>query len=108
MSSPAPNMKVFWTCFIALIATAFGFIVRMNLLGTWATEFNLSETQKGQILGVGLWPFAISIVLFSLIVDKIGYRTAMFFAFACHAAYMFIVIAAPSLVAQGMSGYWVL
>lgn len=109
MSSPAPNMRVFWTCFIALIATAFGFVVRMNLLDTWATEFKLSETQKGQILGVGLWPFAISIVLFSLLIDKIGYKVSLFIAFLCHVLYMAIIICTPFLVAKDiMSGYWAL
>lgn len=108
MVSSGPDMKLFAACFTSLIATSFGFIVRVFLMDTWAKEFGLSATQKGEIFGVGLWPFAISIVLFSLIIDKIGYRVAMFFAFLCHATYMFIVIAAPNLVAQGMSGYWVL
>lgn len=109
MSTDQRDMKLFLTCFIALVATSFGFIVRVDLMDTWAREFNLSETQKGQIFGVGLWPFAISIVLFSLIVDRIGYRVALLIAFLCHAAYMAIVIAAPSL-AKGDSGtgYWVL
>ncbi|MCH8333728.1 MFS transporter [Candidatus Sumerlaeota bacterium] len=75
---------LFWACFISLIATAFGFIVRTQVIDEWGVEFGLSETQKGEILGVGLWPFAISIVLFSLIIDKIGYGRAMVFAFVCH------------------------
>lgn len=75
---------LFWACFIALIATAFGFVIRTMVIGQWATEFDLSPTQRGEIFGVGLWPFAISIVLFSLVLDKIGYRAAMYFAFACH------------------------
>jgi MFS family permease len=75
---------LFWACFIALIATAFGFIVRTQIIGDWGVQFNLSETQKGEILGVGFWPFAISIVLFSLVIDQIGYGTAMVFAFSCH------------------------
>ncbi|MBM3979099.1 MAG: MFS transporter [Planctomycetes bacterium] len=108
MSTENRDMKLFLTCFIALIATSFGFIVRVSIMDDWAKQFNLSETQKGEIFGVGLWPFAISIVLFSLIVDKIGYRVAMIFAFACHAAFVAIVIAAPTLVEGGMSGYWVL
>jgi len=114
MNDTGRDMKLFWTCFISLIATSFGFIVRANLMDTWAKEFGLNETQKGEIFGVGLWPFAISIVLFSLIVDKIGYRTAMIFAFICHAAYMVIVISAPTLAGDPNSadysskGYWVL
>jgi MFS family permease len=79
-----PDMKLFWGCFIALIATAFGFIVRAQVIGEWGAEFNLSKSQQGEIFGVGLWPFAISIVIFSLIIDKIGYKVAMIFGFVCH------------------------
>lgn len=80
----AANQKLFWGCFIALIATSFGFIIRALIIGDWATEFNLTETQKGELLGVGLWPFAISIVLFSLVIDRIGYKNAMIFGLVCH------------------------
>ncbi len=78
------DMKLFYACFIALITTSFGFILRAIMLPVWGREFNLSQIQLGQIAGVGLWPFAISIVLFSLIIDKIGYKTALVFAFIRH------------------------
>ena len=91
---------LFWGCFIALVATAFGFVVRTMIINEWAVEFNLTETQKGEIFGVGLWPFAISIVLFSLIIDKIGYRNAMIFGFICH-----IISAIVTIFA---TGYWML
>jgi MFS family permease len=83
---------LFWTCFIALVATSFGFIIRANIIGELGVHFNLSETQKGEILGVGLWPFALSIILFSLIIDKIGYGRALAFAFVCHVASAFVTI----------------
>ena len=35
---------LFWGCFIALIATAFGFIVRAQIIGDWGEEFGLTET----------------------------------------------------------------
>lgn len=108
MGDNSRDMKLFWACFIALIATSFGFIVRVTVMDDWARQFGLSETQRGEIFGVGLWPFAISIVLFSLIIDRIGYGRAMAFAFVCHVAYMIIVIAAPTLVEKGFSGYWML
>jgi MFS family permease len=108
MGAESRDMKLFWACFISLIATSFGFIVRVTVMDDWAKQFALSETQRGEIFGVGLWPFAISIVLFSLIVDKIGYGAAMAFAFVCHIGYMVTVIAAPQLVEAGFSGYWVL
>ncbi|MGD2246353.1 MAG: MFS transporter [Candidatus Aminicenantes bacterium] len=83
---------LFWTCFIALVATSFGFIIRANIIGDLGVHFNLSETQKGEILGVGLWPFALSIILFSLVIDKIGYGRALTFGLICHVASAFITI----------------
>jgi MFS family permease len=77
---------LFWTCFIALVATSFGFIIRTQIIGDLGLHFNLSETQKGEILGVGLWPFALSIILFSLVIDKIGYGRTLTFALVCHVA----------------------
>ncbi|MEM1296886.1 MAG: MFS transporter [Verrucomicrobiota bacterium] len=103
MSDPdanLPDKKLFWACFVALVATSFVFSVRSMVIGDWQTEFNLSETQKGQILGAGLWPFAITIVVFSLIIDKIGYKTAAFFAIFCQIASTIIIIFA--------NGYWAL
>ena len=76
--------RLFLGCFLSLIATAFGFVVRGAILGDWAQEFDLDQTEKGAIIGAGLYPFAISIILFSLIVDRIGYGWAMVFAFLGH------------------------
>lgn len=83
-SSASTDRMLFYTCFIALVTTAFGFIVRAIVLPEWGVYFNLTQTQLGEITGVGLWPFAISIVIFSLVVDKIGYKTSLVFAFICH------------------------
>ncbi len=86
--------RLFWACFLCLIATAFGFIVRAMIIDDWAAEFDLTQTQKGEIFGAGLWPFAISIVLFSLVIDRVGYGKAMVFAFICHVASVIITITA--------------
>ena len=77
---------VFWGCFIALVTTAFGFVGRLFLINTWASEewFNLDQAQAGRLAGIGIWPFAVSIIGFSLLIDRIGYKTAMFFAFCGH------------------------
>ncbi|MFD2865205.1 MFS transporter [Mucilaginibacter antarcticus] len=96
----APDMKLFYACFISLVTTAFGFILRALILPQWGHDFNLTQTQLGEIAGVGLWPFAISIVLFSLVIDKIGYKTAMIFAVICHLTSAVLTIFA--------SGYWML
>lgn len=97
-SASGQDMKLFWACFIGLSTTSFGFILRALTLPQWGNEFNLTNTQIGEIAGVGLWPFAISIVLFSLVVDRVGYRNAMIFAFVCH-----LLSAGLTLFA---TGYW--
>ena len=75
------DKALFWGCWIALVTTSFAFIARAFTQDAWAAEFGLSQTQAGEIFGAGLWPFAISIILFSLVMDKIGYKTAMIFGF---------------------------
>lgn len=77
-------MPLFWGCFVALIATGFGFISRMFLIDTWAAQFGLDPAQAGRLAGIGIWPFAVSIILFSLVIDRIGYKRAMMIACAGH------------------------
>lgn len=94
---PASN-SLFITCFAALVATAFCFILRAFVIDDWGHEFNLSATQKGELLGVGLWPFSISIVLLSLLIDRIGFRAVLWFAVACHLGGTVMLLTA--------NGYW--
>jgi len=89
---------LFVACFVALVATSFAFIIRVMLMEQWQIEFGLSETQKGEIFGAGMWPFGLSIVLFSLVIDRIGYGKSMIFAFACHIASAVLMVFAD--------GYW--
>jgi MFS family permease len=83
-SAAAGQKALFWGCFIALVTTAFGFITRLFLINTWAGEFHLDPAQAGRLAGIGIWPFAVSIIGFSLFIDRIGYKAAMFMAFAGH------------------------
>ncbi len=83
------NKAIFWGCFIALITTSFAFFTRMYLCDVrFGTDFGLDKVDIGALKGAGVWPFAISIILFSLVIDKIGYRIAMLFSFACYAIYL--------------------
>ncbi len=102
-SIPAPSAaerKLFVACFVAMVSTSFAFILRIMVMDDLAEAFNLSETQKGEILGVGIWPFGVSIVLFSLIIDRIGYGKAILFAFLAHSGFVLLTVTAD--------GYWML
>jgi MFS family permease len=89
-TAPVPSIMrtedqvLFWGCFLALVTTAFGFIARMFLINTWAAEFDLDPAQSGRLAGIGIWPFAVSIIGFSLLIDKIGYKVSMCIAFLGH------------------------
>jgi hypothetical protein len=69
--SPADRRALFWACFTA---TAAVFAVRGQVIGDWAREFGLTETQKGEIRVVGLWPFAVAIGLINLIYNLAHYE----------------------------------
>ena len=103
-----PDMKLFWGCFIALITTAFAFITRAFLVNAepfWPTTFGLNQVQAGELFGAGIWPFAISIIVFSLIIDQVGYRIAMLFSFVCYALYAVLAFQAYGIVtAEGLAG----
>ena len=104
--APGLNEKLlFWACFASIVATAFGFVVRSQIVDVWAEQYRFGETQVGKLNGVGLWPFAISIVLFSLIIDKIGYGKAMAFAFLCHVTSAVLTILTPVLTHSNEAAY---
>lgn len=96
MANQNQARRLFLGCFMALVATAFMFSLRGAVLSDWQQQFNLHEEENGILGGVGLYPFAISIILFSLIVDRIGYGTAMAFAFITHLVATLMTIFAPS------------
>lgn len=92
---------MFWGCFIALITTAFAFITRAFMINTaemWPADFGLDKVQSQTLFGHGIWPFAISIILFSLVIDKIGYRIAMIFSVVCYGVYAVLALQAHAAV----------
>ena len=94
MDDSKPDLKLFWGCFLALITTAFAFISRLFLLDVWGAEFSLTPVQVGELAGMGIWPFAISIIAFSLFIDKIGYKTAMVISFLGYLVWSVMAVAA--------------
>lgn len=72
---------IFWASFLSLLAAGVGFAFRVMVLGDWQEEFGLSGQEVGRIFGASLWPIAVTMILFSLAVDKIGPKVSMYGAF---------------------------
>ncbi|MPZ21020.1 MAG: MFS transporter [Luteitalea sp.] len=105
MTDPTINRsRLFIGCIVSLVATAFGFAVRAAILEDWRTDFNLTQEQIGYVQGAGLFPFAISIILFSLIIDRIGNGVSMAIAFTLHVLSAVITLAAPAMLADPGAG----
>ena len=77
---------LFWASFLSLMAAGFGFSFRVAMGGTYGADLGLTEQQIGEVFGASLWPIAITMIGFSLFVDRTGYRVPMYAAFALQAA----------------------
>jgi MFS family permease len=90
---------LFWGCFIALITTSYAFISRVILCsGQFRADFDLNSVVVGELIGAGIWPFGASIIVFSLFIDRIGYKVAMVFSFLTYLAYTGLAFAAYHVI----------
>jgi MFS family permease len=86
---------LFWGCFIAMITTSYAFISRMILCGgQFKTDFGLDNVVVGELQGAGIWSFGVSIIIFSLFIDRIGYKVAMIYSFLSYLAYTAMAVMA--------------
>ena len=77
---------LFWASFLSLAAAGVNFAFRIAHMGSYGAEFGLTGQQIGNIIGSCFWPIAITMILFSLVVDKTGYKIPMFIAAALQIA----------------------
>ncbi len=72
---------LFWASYLALMAAGFGFAFRVAKMGEYQAELELTNLQVAQIFGATFWPLAITMILFSLVIDRTGYKVPMYVAF---------------------------
>lgn len=85
---------------VALVVTALAFATRGSFVEAWATEFNLTHTQVGWIIGTAFWGFTLAMVFGGPLVDIIGLGRIISIAFFCHVAGIVLTIVA--------TGFWTL
>jgi MFS family permease len=76
---------LFWASFLSLTAAGVGFAFRVAMGGAYGSDLALTEQQVGEVFGASLWPIAITMIGFSLVVDRTGYKAPMYAAFALQA-----------------------
>jgi MFS family permease len=111
VAGPGLNeMILFWASFFTLIAAGMGFSIRNDILVDWGRQFGFTQTELGEILGMGLFGFGLTIIFFSFFADLVGYGKLMIVAFLLHVAAAVTTLAAPYAYAQaGKPGaYWAL
>jgi len=85
---------------VALVVTALAFATRGSFVEAWATEFGLTHTQVGWIVGTAFWGFTVAMVFGGPLVDVIGLGRIIAVAFICHVAGIVLTIVA--------TGFWTL
>src|SRR5262245_12287146 len=86
---------LFWASFLTLIAAGMGFSIRADILGDWASQFGFTQFDLGEITGMGLVGFGITIIFFSFFADLVGYGKLMVIAFLLHVLAVLLTLAAP-------------
>jgi MFS family permease len=92
--------RLFNASCVALVVTALAFATRGSFVESWATEFNLTHTQVGWIVGTAFWGFTLAMVFGGPLVDIIGIGRIVAIAFVCHVIGIIFTIIA--------SGFWTL
>ena len=82
--TPNHNGRLFLASFLAMIAIGMGFSARAVILGTWGAEFGFTKAELGIITGFGLTGFGMTVMLFSVLVERWGYKVMLAATFALH------------------------
>jgi MFS family permease len=100
--------RLFVASCISLVASAFSFVIRQDVLPAWGRSFDLSATQLGVILGTAFWGMATAMAIGAFVVDGLGMKKMLGLAFLCHLVGTVGTLATPYLTGIGVSPYIVL
>ncbi|MDZ7720130.1 MAG: MFS transporter [Balneolaceae bacterium] len=99
--------KLFAGICLALLPTAFSFILVSNILGQLKNEFILTNADVGYIGGAALWGMAISLLVIGPFLEKIGLKKATIGAFVGHISGVTLFLIGY-LFAGDPSAFWIL
>ena len=103
----SPRRLFFASC-VSLIASAFSFVLRQDVLPAWGETFDLNATQLGAVAGSAFLGMAVSMAIGSFVVDLLGMKKMLGLAFFCHLVGTLLTITAPYLAPKGAPAYYLL
>ncbi|RYF89857.1 MAG: MFS transporter, partial [Chitinophagaceae bacterium] len=90
--------KLFVASCLALLVTSLSFGIRAGILGTLGETFALTKLQLATITATAFWGFPLAVIIGGMVVDIIGMKRLLVFAFIFHLAGIILTIFAK--------GYW--
>ncbi len=100
--------RLFVASCIALIASAFSFVIRQDVLPAWGRSFDLNATELGRIGGMAFYGMAVSMAIGAFICDSLGMKKMLGLAFLCHLVGTVGTLCTPYLMGVGLSPYLIL
>jgi MFS family permease len=98
-----PNRLFFAGC-VSLVASAFSFVIRQDILPGLAATFTLDAEHLGKIAGAAFAGQAISMAVGSVIVDSIGMKAMLMIAALSQVLGTIATIGSPQFATQQISG----
>lgn len=99
--------KLFTGVCLALLPTAFSFILVSNILNQLKTEFILTNADVGYIGGAALWGMSVSLLTIGPFLEKIGLKKATLGAFFGHLSGVTLFLVAYFFAGEP-SAFWIL
>ncbi len=100
MQKTIQTNKLFVASCLSLLVTSLSFGIRAGILNDQAVRFHLNASELGTIAATAFWGFPLAIIVGGFIVDIIGMKKLLVFAFIFHLLGIVLTIFA--------NGYWTL
>ena len=95
---PINRNQLFVASCLALLVTSLSFGIRAGILDRLGVQFHLNASQLATITATAFWGFPLAIIIGGMVVDIIGMKRLLIFAFVLHIAGILLTIFA--------NGYW--
>jgi MFS family permease len=101
--------RLFIASCIALITSAFSFMIRQDIADPLAADFSLTKQAIGEVMGAAFLGMAVAMLLVAPLCDFLGMGRVIMLAWICHLAGILGTIFAPKPPAVSAdTSYWVL